>query len=416
VYSESIFTHIYFDLENMSDSDCDVDEKKSKKLVPMTEEDWKLLKNQIYNLETTYRAKDRNITNKMFDDFWTMMKDFCSIYEGKNIQDKMYQEFGSDSDITFSNYTIGTCLHRNYFNHILNGEKSEKCNSCRSKDCGHVKRAKQNKVRTDEYAVAMKLLKNSAKKGNPWAQYELAQLYRNYYETGLKKKYNHSGYQYKYIKWLKKSAKSGCHQAQLNLAECYWHGQSHLQKDKDSAFYWYLEARGNLMTCKKEEDEIGNKEALWHIGYIYHDDKKYDLAYKYYLKSATGKNPYKRAYNSICRMYYFGEINQNDLNEIPDYRTAYYWHKKIEDNGDFQIPGFISDFFDIEINMKTHLQITNRYYNEYAKLAINYHLIPVLRDLVMKYFAIEIKNHKKKSSEKLSDSDIEYEREESDYD
>lgn len=159
-----------------------------------------------------------------------------------------------------------------------------------------------------------------AEKGNAVAQNELANCYsslENYEES---------------FKWYLKSAKQGYNWAQLNLADCYYHG-SGVEQNFEQAFFWYcqsaeqgvVDAQYKLAECYENGKGIegnpeeafrwyhraadsGNAEAQYHTGLCYHTgegvEQNHEESFKWFLKSA--EQGYDWAQYRLGKSYYNG--------------------------------------------------------------------------------------------------------------
>ncbi|CAB5188333.1 unnamed protein product [Rhizophagus irregularis] len=141
----------------------------------------------------------------------------------------------------------------------------------------------------------------SARKGDPIAQYNLGSCYQH--GNGVIKDYN------KALLWYSKSANNGYALGQNNLGELYEKGFG-CNKDYNKAFEWYSKSAN--YECAEGQKNLGN---CYYYGRGI--TKDYNKAFELYLKSA----------NNGCA------LGQNSLGTNINVKEAIIWYKKALDNG-----------------------------------------------------------------------------------
>ena len=162
----------------------------------------------------------------------------------------------------------------------------------------------------ENYAAAVELLKQLAKRGHTDAQNRLGWCYA--YGRGVLQNYTQA------VHWYTQAAEAGHAEAQYNLGRSYEHGRG-VGKNHIQAARWYAKAA-----------ELGHAEAQCMLGECYYDGRgiqqDYRQAAMWYINAA--EQGFARAQFNLGMCYEYGwGVSQ-------DRKQAVYWLSKAAEQGD----------------------------------------------------------------------------------
>lgn len=111
-------------------------------------------------------------------------------------------------------------------------------------------------------------------------------------------------------------------------------------------------------------EEENNSKDMMHLGGIYYEKKKFDLALKYY--SMASSYDYDGADECLGYIYYYGRVGK------PDYEKAYYHYKKSADRGNITSTYKLADMYKNGYYVKKDYEV-------YKEMIIS--LYPKVKDL-----------------------------------
>ena len=164
------------------------------------------------------------------------------------------------------------------------------------------------------FAINYEAIKESAQKGDVYAQYDLGLMYSS--GDGVKQDYKEA------FKWWRKAAEQGYAEAQYNLALCYDNGEG-VSKSKTEAVRWYRKAA-----------EQGEVHAQWNLARKYYFGEgvrsNKDLSVKRqnraeaerWLKKTVSNDDAKTQYvNDYAKAQYVLSTRYVDANNIIHFRA-----------------------------------------------------------------------------------------------
>ena len=135
------------------------------------------------------------------------------------------------------------------------------------------------------FKEARKWYRRAAEKGNPEAQFKLAQNTR-WSSIGPDEKES--------LIWLEKAAEQGHTDAQIHLAGRYWRGERGANQDHEKAIYWFKKAAIH--------GSVGSQKALGDVYWNHGESSAYGEAYYWYSIAASNGETFKGLKNPITRI------------------------------------------------------------------------------------------------------------------